>query len=157
MLQGDSDSEADLEEPILGLKGSLIWLAIATVLISWFSELVIATIETASTSLRIPLPFLSTIVLPIVGNAAEHASAIMFAYKNRMEVTLGVAVGRAPFQKYIQKKKSIAFSVFIQIFMYNRHVIMMSIVLMRNVDCWLSKEPTVNDWQFPVVQVAPHK
>ena len=40
-----------------------------------------------------PLPFLTTIVVPIVGNAAEHASALMFAVKNRMEVALGVAVG----------------------------------------------------------------
>lgn len=40
-----------------------------------------------------PLPFLVTILLPIVGNAAEHASAIVFAFKNRMEIALGVAVG----------------------------------------------------------------
>lgn len=72
----------------------MIWLTIVTLLISLFSEMVIATIETASTGLHIPLPFISTIVLPIVGNAAEHASAILFAFKNRMEVTLGVAVGK---------------------------------------------------------------
>jgi Ca2+:H+ antiporter len=39
------------------------------------------------------MPFLSTIVLPIVGNAAEHASAIIFAMKNRLEISLGVAIG----------------------------------------------------------------
>lgn len=83
-----------MEEPVLGLPGALIWLTIVTVLISLFSEMVITTIETASSGLRIPMPFLSTIVLPIVGNAAEHASAILFAFKNRMEVTLGVAVGK---------------------------------------------------------------
>lgn len=43
--------------------------------------------------LKVPMPFLTTIVVPIVGNAAEHASALMFAMKNRMEVALGVAVG----------------------------------------------------------------
>ena len=47
----------------------------------------------ASQSLKIPMPFLVTIVLPIVGNAAEHASALIFAWKNRMEIALGVAVG----------------------------------------------------------------
>jgi hypothetical protein len=41
------------------------------------------------------MPFLTTIVVPIVGNAAEHASALIFAVKNRMEVALGVAVGEA--------------------------------------------------------------
>lgn len=45
--------------------------------------------------LKVPLPFLTTIVVPIVGNAAEHSSAILFAMKNRMEIALGVAVGEA--------------------------------------------------------------
>lgn len=39
------------------------------------------------------MPFLTTIVVPIVGNAAEHASALLFAVKNRMEISLGVAMG----------------------------------------------------------------
>ena len=39
------------------------------------------------------MPFLTTILVPIVGNAAEHASAVVFAYKNRIEISLGVAVG----------------------------------------------------------------
>jgi Ca2+:H+ antiporter len=37
--------------------------------------------------------FIGTIVLPIVGNAAEHASAVIFAMKNRMEISIGVAIG----------------------------------------------------------------
>jgi Ca2+:H+ antiporter len=43
----------------------------------------------------VPLPFLTTIILPIVGNAAEHASALVFAVKNRMEISLGVAMGES--------------------------------------------------------------
>ena len=39
------------------------------------------------------MSFLSTIVLPIVGNAAEHASAIIFAYKNKLDIAFGVAIG----------------------------------------------------------------
>ncbi len=50
-------------------------------------------VQGASTALSIPLPFLVTILLPIVGNAAEHASAIIFAVRNRIELALGVAVG----------------------------------------------------------------
>jgi Ca2+:H+ antiporter len=42
-----------------------------------------------------PVAFISVIVLPIVGNAAEHASAVMFAMKNKMDIALGVAVGSA--------------------------------------------------------------
>jgi calcium/proton exchanger cax len=38
----------------------------------------------ASSSLGLPLAFISVIILPIVGNAAEHASAIMFALKDKL-------------------------------------------------------------------------
>jgi Ca2+:H+ antiporter len=41
----------------------------------------------------VPLPFISVIILPIVGNAAEHASAIMFALKDKLDISLGVAIG----------------------------------------------------------------
>ena len=39
------------------------------------------------------MAFISVILLPIVGNAAEHASAVMFALKNKMDISLGVAIG----------------------------------------------------------------
>ena len=38
----------------------------------------------ASESLNLPVAFISVILLPIVGNAAEHASAIMFAMKDKL-------------------------------------------------------------------------
>ncbi len=37
--------------------------------------------------------FIGVIIIPVAGNAAEHASAVMFAMKNRMEVSIGVAIG----------------------------------------------------------------
>ncbi|KAG8380233.1 hypothetical protein BUALT_Bualt07G0172000 [Buddleja alternifolia] len=42
---------------------------------------------------EMPVSFISVILLPIVGNAAEHASAIMFAMKDKLDITLGVAIG----------------------------------------------------------------
>lgn len=45
--------------------------------------------------LQVPDLFLGTIIIPIVGNAAEHAAAIIFAVKNKMELSLGIAVGSA--------------------------------------------------------------
>lgn len=67
--------------------------AVTTVCISILSEFITDAIIGASKSTGIPMPFLCTIVLPIVGNAAEHASALIFAYRNRMEIALGVALG----------------------------------------------------------------
>lgn len=40
-----------------------------------------------------PAAFIATILLPLVGNAAEHASAVIFAVRNRVELALGICVG----------------------------------------------------------------
>ncbi|RRT50593.1 hypothetical protein B296_00015357 [Ensete ventricosum] len=47
----------------------------------------------ASVAWNIPVAFISVILLPIVGNAAEHASAIIFAMKDKLDISLGVAIG----------------------------------------------------------------
>ncbi len=91
MLQVEEDEEE--EERLLSLWGCFIWLAVITVLISVLSDMIMKCIKEASVELSIPMPFLTTIIVPIVGNAAEHASAIIFAIKNRMEISLGVAMG----------------------------------------------------------------
>jgi len=39
--------------------------------------------------------WITAIPLPIVGNAAEHAAAIIFGYKNKMDISIGIAVGSA--------------------------------------------------------------
>jgi Ca2+:H+ antiporter len=65
------------------------------VLISLLSDYLVSTIEGASASWDFSVAFISVILLPIVGNAAEHASAVMFAMKNKMDISLGVAVGSA--------------------------------------------------------------
>ncbi|GLC36277.1 hypothetical protein PLESTB_000605100 [Pleodorina starrii] len=87
------DDDDEEEELVLSKTGCFLWLTGVTIFISFLSEFVTDAIKGASTNLRIPMPFLTTILLPIVGNAAEHASAIVFAYKNRIEIALGVAVG----------------------------------------------------------------
>jgi len=89
---GDDDDEDEL---VLSKTGCFLWLTGVTVLIALLSEWIMDAIEGAARDLKVPMPFLTTILLPIVGNAAEHASAIVFAYKNRIEIALGVAVGSA--------------------------------------------------------------
>jgi len=68
---------------------------VITVFVSILSDYIVDTIEGAAVALRIPVAFVSTILLPIVGNAAEHAAAVIFAMKNKMELSIGVAVGSA--------------------------------------------------------------
>jgi len=68
---------------------------VITVFISLLSEYMVDALEAAAKGWGVPDLFLGTIVIPIVGNAAEHAAAIIFAVKNKMELALGIAVGSA--------------------------------------------------------------
>lgn len=86
-------NHGDDEAPEISKRESVIWLAIMTAWISILSQYLVDAIEGASKSWDIPISFISVILLPIVGNAAEHASAIMFAMKDKLDISLGVAIG----------------------------------------------------------------
>ncbi|RZB42898.1 Vacuolar cation/proton exchanger 2 [Glycine soja] len=72
---------------------TIIWLSVMTAWISILSEYLVGAIEGASMAWEIPVAFISVILLPLVGNATEHASAIMFAMKDKLDISLGVAIG----------------------------------------------------------------
>ncbi|CAI8609868.1 unnamed protein product [Vicia faba] len=90
---GDENIEA--EEAVIGFWSGFAWLAGMTVFTALLSEYVVDTIEDASDSWGLSVSFLSIILLPVVGNAAEHAGAIIFAFKNKLDISLGVALGSA--------------------------------------------------------------
>jgi len=92
---GEDDDEEEEEEKILGPWGAIFWLAVITVFIAILSEYMVEAIRGAASDLAVPELFLGTIIIPIFGNAAEHAAAIIFAAKNKMELSLGIAVGSA--------------------------------------------------------------
>ncbi|XP_072975825.1 vacuolar cation/proton exchanger 1a-like [Typha angustifolia] len=91
----DNDDVVSEDEAVLGFPSALSWLVGMTVVIAILSEYVVSTIEAASESWGISVSFISIILLPIVGNAAEHAGAIIFAFKNKLDITLGVSLGSA--------------------------------------------------------------
>uniref|UniRef100_A0A5B6ZRJ7 Vacuolar cation/proton exchanger n=1 Tax=Davidia involucrata TaxID=16924 RepID=A0A5B6ZRJ7_DAVIN len=96
--QEEEDQDDDLiseEAPVIGFWSGFVWLVGMTAVIALLSEYVVGTIEAASESWGISVSFISIILLPIVGNAAEHAGAIIFAFKNKLDITLGVALGSA--------------------------------------------------------------
>lgn len=88
--EGDSKEE---EAPEITFWEAICWLVILTLWVSVLSGYLVDAIQGASESLNMPVAFISVILLPIVGNAAEHASAIMFAMKDKLDITLGVAIG----------------------------------------------------------------
>jgi calcium/proton exchanger cax len=94
LFEGDEDEDGD-DEFVLGFYGALFWLGVITVIIAALSEVMVDAIEGAATSWGVPDIFIGVIVIPIVGNAAEHAAAVIFALKNKMDLALGIAVGSA--------------------------------------------------------------
>eukprot|EP01041_Mallomonas_annulata_P003264 gene3264-6455_t len=86
---GDNEEEEDH----LGFQGALFWLAVITVLIAVLSEALVETIQEGTDDLHISTIFTSVIILPIIGNAAEHASAIIFAAHNKLDLALSIAIG----------------------------------------------------------------
>jgi Ca2+:H+ antiporter len=88
---GDDDDDED--EDILGLKYAIFWLGCMTILIAFLSDALAATIQEAANSCNVSGVFVAAIILPIVGNACEHAGAVMFAMKNNLDLSLGVAIG----------------------------------------------------------------
>jgi Ca2+:H+ antiporter len=72
---------------------SLLVLLGSTVVVAWLSEFLVSTVESTRALLGVTEVFIGVIVVAIIGNAAEHSTAIWMALKNKMDVSLGIAVG----------------------------------------------------------------
>jgi Ca2+:H+ antiporter len=83
----------DLPERPWTVKKSVGILAGATALIAWISEILVGSVEPAAAALGMSRIFLGVVVVAVVGNAAEHSTAVMMALRNRMELSLGIAIG----------------------------------------------------------------
>ncbi|MEH2183722.1 calcium/proton exchanger [Nostoc sp.] len=68
-------------------------LLVVTILVAFESELLVATLEPAISRLGLTKLFTGVILLPVIGNAAEHATAVTVAMKNNMNLSLSVAIG----------------------------------------------------------------
>lgn len=70
-------------------------LALAGVLVGLMSEVLVHSIEGASESIGLSPFFVGIIVVAIVGNAAEHWVAVLFAMRNKMDLAVNIAIGSA--------------------------------------------------------------
>ncbi|TVQ16800.1 MAG: calcium/proton exchanger [Leptolyngbya sp. DLM2.Bin15] len=95
---GDVDLELNEEgEDAAGHRPNLwLWTGVllgATLLVAIESELLVGALEEATEQLGLTQLFTGVILLPIIGNAAEHATAVTVAMKNKMDLSVSVAVG----------------------------------------------------------------
>jgi Ca2+:H+ antiporter len=72
---------------------SVLILLIATAFVALISEFLVGAVEAARGALGFTEVFVGVIVVAIIGNAAEHSSAILMAMRNKMDLTLGIALG----------------------------------------------------------------
>ncbi len=75
------------------VRRAALVLAAATVVIAWMSEILVGAIQPAARTLGLSSSFVGVFVVAILGNAAEHATAISVAMKNRMDLSLSIAIG----------------------------------------------------------------
>lgn len=75
------------------LKKSIAVLIIATAAIAFESELLVSSVEPMTEAFGISKFFVGIILIPIIGNAAEHSTAVIMALKNKMDVSVEIAVG----------------------------------------------------------------
>lgn len=81
------------ESHVWSLGRSLAVLGAATALIGWISEILVGSVESAAHAMGMSGVFVGVIVVAIIGNAAEHSSAVVAARKDRMDLSLGIALG----------------------------------------------------------------
>jgi len=87
------ESAEEEEEPSWSLRTSIIVLIAVTVGLGVMSELFTGSVEGMSENLGLSESFVGLIMIPIIGNAAEHSTAVVMALKNKMNAAIEVSVG----------------------------------------------------------------
>ena len=75
------------------IRRAALVLAAATAAIAWMSEILVDAVEPAAERLGLNDLFVGVFVVALLGNAAEHATAVVAAGKNRMDLALSIAIG----------------------------------------------------------------
>jgi Ca2+:H+ antiporter len=81
------------EGPAWSMPRALVTLGLATIFIVWLSEILVGSVEQAAHSVGMSEVFVGVIILAIVGGAAEHIPAVQAAMKNRMDLSVSIALG----------------------------------------------------------------
>jgi Ca2+:H+ antiporter len=89
----ETDDEDDLDENTWTVRKSVILLAVAGVLVGIMSEILVGSIEEASHQIGLSQFFVGVFVVAIVGNAAEHYVAVVVARKDKMDLSVNIAIG----------------------------------------------------------------
>ena len=87
--EGGQQQEAEILSPI----AAGIALVVVTLMVAVCAEYLVDSIDSIVETAHISKTFIGLILLPIVGNAAEHVTAVVVSYKDKMDLAIGVAIG----------------------------------------------------------------
>ena len=96
---GEASASDDRAAPVVaGTRTANPWLSallllIATVATAWNSELLVDAIRPVTVQLGWSPVFIGLVIIPIVGNAAEHSSALYIAFRDRVDLSMAIALG----------------------------------------------------------------
>ena len=89
----DRAKESEKPEKHMSRIAAIILLLVSTGLVAICAEFLVSSIDYLISNSSISEAFIGLIIIPIVGNAAEHVTAVTVASKNKMDLAIGVAVG----------------------------------------------------------------
>lgn len=94
VYQHNKETEGHFEEAAeWGIAKAVFILFIATLIVAYISEHLVHTFDYVAKTFGWSELFIGVIIVAIVGNAAEHASAVLMAYKNKLDVSVEIAIG----------------------------------------------------------------
>ena len=89
----EGQAGAEHEEPQFGRVASLVVLLVATVGVAFVSEAFVGALEPLTQEVGLSELFVGIIIVPVVGNIAEHIVGVQIAYKNQMDFSMGISLG----------------------------------------------------------------
>lgn len=95
MMEAEKIHEKNSHNDLYGwnLGTAIFMLALTAFLIAIMSETLVKHIEHAAQAIGISTTFIGIIIVAIVGNAAEHSTAVVMAIKNKIDISINIAVG----------------------------------------------------------------
>ncbi|KAJ5446502.1 Sodium/calcium exchanger membrane region [Penicillium cf. griseofulvum] len=92
-IAGAEEEEEEEEERVLSPWAAGVVLVVVTVLVSICADYLVDAIDPLVKTTGMSKTFIGLVLIPIVGNAAEHVTAVVVAYKDKMDLAIGVAIG----------------------------------------------------------------
>ena len=83
----------EMHEPQFGKVASLVVLLAATAAVAYVSEAFVGAVEPMTEEIGLSELFVGVIIVPVVGNIAEHIVGVQIAYKNQMDFSMGISLG----------------------------------------------------------------